>query len=248
MKPIMRYKAAWMVLVMGAMFSACDKKETFTFNTNNNFGITSQVQVYQATVNASRNYVYVDAFPITGVLLASGSVYPSGSGAIAAAIQPGVRAFLVQDTLRTSTQVPLSFATNLNPGSNYTIFLYDTINSPKQKTVLTNIEIPTDTTARIRFANFIYSNTAVPAVDIYSKRRNINLFTNVPTTEVTGFIPIPSAFNDTLIVRDAGTANQLAVLNGLNPTARRSYTLVFRGRYLSTTGTVARTLSSFINY
>lgn len=212
------------------------------------FSNSSLVQVYVATVNATRNYVYVDTRAITGATLGSGSLFPSGVATIGANIQPGVRAFLVRDTLPAATQVPLSFATNLNPGNRYTIFLYDTINAPKQKTIQTNIEIPADTTARVRFANFVYSATAVPAVDIFSKRRAVNLFTNVPTTEVTGFIAIPSAFNDTIIVRDAGTTNQLAVLNGLNPTQKRSYTLVFRGRYQSTSGTVARTLSSFINY
>ena len=66
-------------------------------------------------------------------------------------------------------------------------------------------------------------------------------------TGVTDFIPVPSAFTDTFYVRETGTTNQLAVLNGLTPTEKRSYTLVFRGRYETTSGTIARTLSSFIN-
>lgn len=242
------YKKGLVFLLTGLALAACTKRQTLTIPTTGDFGTTSMVQVYQATVNATRNYVYVDAFPITGATLASGSVFPSGNGTIAANIQPGVRAFLVRDTLAAATQVPLSFVTDLTPGSNYTIFLYDTINSPKQKTVQTNIVIPADTTARIRFANFVFSATQVPAVDIYSKRRNVNLFTNIPTTEVTNFIPVPSAFNDTFYVRETGTTNLLATLNGLNPTRKRSYTLVFRGRYQSTTGGVVRTLSSFVNY
>ena len=154
---------------------------------------------------------------------------------------------MIRDTLTATTQTPLSFAQNMDVGKNYTIFMYDTINAAKQKTVETKIVVPGDTTARLRFANFIFSKNAVPAVDIFSKRRNVNVFTNVAVTGVTDFIPVPSAFTDTFYVRETGTTNQLAVLNGLTPTEKRSYTLVFRGRYETTSGTIARTLSSFIN-
>jgi hypothetical protein len=213
------------------------------------FSNSSLIQVYLATVNASRNYVYVDAAPITGATMSSGSVFPSGTGAIASSIPSGLKAFLIRDTSSAATQVPLAFAENMQVGKSYTIFVYDSINAPKQKTVPTDISIPSDTTARLRFANFVYSSVAVPAVDIFSKRRNVNLFTNVQVTEVTSYLTVPSAFNDTFYVRESGTLNQLAALNGLNPTQKRSYTLVFRGRYQTagTTG-VARTLSSFLNY
>ena len=231
------------------IIQSCAKQEAkLVAQQQKNFSNSSLVQVYVATVNASRNYIYVDAAPITGATLSSGSVFPPGAAAIAASIPSGLRAFLVRDTLAAATQMPLSFAENMQNGKFHTIFLYDTITTPKQKTVQTNIEIPSDTTARIRFANFVYSATAVPAVDIFSKRRNVNLFTNVQVTDVTSFIPIPSAYNDTFFVRETGTLNQLAALNGLNPTQKRSYTLVFRGRYQSTSGTVVRTLSSFANY
>lgn len=232
------------------IIQSCTKQQAkLVAQQQTDFSNSSIVQVYIATVNATRNYVYVDGAPITGATLSSGSLFPSGVATIGSNIQPGLRAFLVRDTSTaiTATQVPLSFAQNLQVGKIYTIFMYDTINSPLQKTTQTNIVVPTDTTARLRFANFVFSKTAVPAVDIFSKRRNINVFTNIQVTDVTDFIPVPSAFNDTFFVRETGTLNQLAVLNGLNPTQKRSYTLVFRGRYQSTTGTVARTLSSFIN-
>jgi hypothetical protein len=226
------------------IFQSCTKQSPkLKAAQQTDFSNSSVVQVYIATVNASGVNIFVDAAQINGSTLSSGGVFPtSGAGAIGANIQPGVKAFLA------TTQVPLSFAENMQTGKSYTIFLYDTITAPKQKTVQTNIEVPSDTTARIRFANFVYSTVAVPAVDIFSKRRNVNIFTNVPVTEVTGYIPVPSAFNDTFFVRETGTLNQLATQLILNPTQKRSYTLVFRGRYQNTTGTVARTLSSFINY
>jgi hypothetical protein len=229
------------------IFQSCTKQQAeLVAKQQTNFSNSNLVQVYFASVNASRNYVYVDGNLVTGSLLASGGLFPAAGPGFN--VPQGIKAFLVRDTLSATTQVPLSFTQNMLVGKKYTIFLYDTITSPKQKTVESNIVIPSDTSASIRFANFIFSQTAVPAVDIFSKRRNVNLFTNVQVTEVTSFIPIPTAFNDTFFVRETGTANQLAVLNGLNPTQKRSYTLVFRGRYQTTSGTVARTLSSFINY
>lgn len=206
------------------------------------------VQVYNGTLNSARNHIYVDGARVTGTPLAYAATFPATPSLFA--ITSGFRPFLIIDTLVTTTQLPMSFAENLQATANYTIFMYDTLTSPKQKIVQNNIIIPTDTTARIRFANFIFSRTAVPNVDIFSVKRNTNVFTNVAVTEVTNYIPHPSSSatsqNDTLYVRETGTMNLLATLNGFAPVRKRSYTLVFRGRY-QTTGTtgVARLLSSF---
>lgn len=202
------------------------------------------VQVYNGILNAARNAYTVDGAQVTGTPIAYAGAFPATPSNFA--ITAGFREFLVRDTLSTSTQVPLSFSQVLQPGNYYTVFLYDSLNNPKQKIVQNNIVIPTDTTARVRFANFIYTTVAVPNVDIFSLKRNANVFTNIPITGVTDYVPYASSLNDTLYVRETGTLNQLAALNGFNPTRLRSYTLVFRGRY-QTTGTtgVARLLSSF---
>jgi hypothetical protein len=228
------------------LIAACTKNTGEPARQNRDFSSSSLLQLYVATLNASRNYMYINSSPVTGATIATGGLFPSTG--YASDVPSGSTAFLVRDTLSTTTQLPLSFGESLQPGKNYTIFLYDTITTPKQKTVETNIVIPVDTAARLRFANFVFSRTAVPSVDIFSKRRGINIFTNVPVTDVTGFIRVPSSFNDTLIVRETGTLTQLAILNGINPTQKRSYTIVFRGRYTNTTGTAAMTLSSFANY
>lgn len=228
------------------MLPSCTKSFDEKVIQQRDFSNSSLIQVHMGTVSATRNYVYVNTKPITGAALSLGTVFPSIG--FAASIPGGLNAFLIKDTLSTSTQVPLSFAENMQVGKHYTVFMYDTINSPKQKTVETNIVVPDDTTARIRFANFVFSKTAVPAVDIFSKVKNTNVFTNINPTEVTDFIPYASAIRDTFLVRETGTTNQLAVLNGLTPQEKRSYTLIFRGRYQTTSGTIARNLSSFINY
>ena len=206
------------------------------------------VQVYNGNLTSARNYVYVDGNAVTGAALAYGATFPSTPSLFA--VTSGFRAFLIRDTSSTIlVQPPMSFAESFESGKNYTIFMYDSVTTPKQKTVRNDIIFPADTTARIRFANFIFTKTAVPNVDLFSVKRNANVFTNVPITDVTGYIPHPSSSrtveNDTLFVRETGTLNLLATLNGFVPVRKRSYTLIFRGRYQSTSGTVVRTLSSF---
>ena len=117
-------------------------------------------------------------------------------------------------------------------GKSYTVFSYDTVNAAKQKTVVTPIVIPADTTCRLRFANFIYNPNAIPAVDVFSFNRNTNLFTNVAVTDVTSFVPYPSALlTDTLYIRPTGntTTNLVKYVLTGGLTQKRSYTLVYRG-------------------
>lgn len=239
--------AGYLSIALLLTMYSCSKVKKETFELQSDLSKVSQIQVFMAMVNASRNYVYVDAYPITGALMSTGSVFPSGTGTYASAITTGVRAFVVRDTLSATTQIPLSFAENMMPGKNYTIFVYDTITTPKQKTVLTDIVIPSDTTARIRFANFIYNPVAVPAIDIFSFNRNANIFTNVAVTDVTGFIPYPSGLTsptnpDTLYVRETGTLINILKVP-LTLTQKRSYTLVYRGSHRGT-----RLTSLFTNY
>lgn len=215
---------------------SCTKNPDSKIIYNTDFSNKSLVRVFVATVNANRNYVYVDGQQVTGALLTSGSMFPA-AGIYAAAINPGVKAFLVRDTLSTTTQVPLSFAANMKTSTNYTIFLYDTISSPKQKTVETKYVTPADTSCRLRFANFIYNPADVPAIDIFSFSRNTNIFTNVPVTGVTEFIPYASNFGpDTLYIRETGSSVSIikVPIGTTTLDRKRSYTLVYRGSHRGT--------------
>jgi hypothetical protein len=250
-------------LTAGAILSSCEKSFDDKTPGQTNFQNSAIAQVYVATVNASRNYLYMDGNQVTGSLMGSGSLFPSGANGFS--VNSGLHSLLIRDTATATTQVPYSFSQNFAGGNRYTIFVYDTITAPKQKTVVTNIVIPSDTSSRIRFANFVHSNNALPAVDLFSTRNNRNLFTNVSVTDVTDFVPIPSGLTDTLYVRLTGTGtnlmnitpptplpgNVLVSIGGiLTPTAKRSYTIVFRGSYATilTNAAQVRTLSAFINY
>ncbi len=251
MRKIKNYGAALTVMVTMMFLFACSKKTDNKFAVETNFNNTSLIQVFIATVNATRNHLYVDNNQLTGATMGTGSLFPSA--AYASSVSPGLRAFLVRDTLSATTQVPLSFAENMQVGKSYTIFLYDTITTPKQKTVPTNIIIPADTSCRIRFANFIYNPVAVPAIDIFSYRKNVNIATNLAVTDVTNFIAYPSGLAappglttpltpDTLYIRETGSTVNI-IKFPVTLTLKRSYTLVYRGSHRGT-----RTATLFTNY
>jgi hypothetical protein len=80
--------------------------------------------------------------------------------------------------------------------------------------------------------------------------------TNLLPTQFTDFMPYASSYtsgvplNDTLIVFENGTTNRLDTLLNFSPTRKRSYTLIFRGRWRTNEAGGAanpRTLSSFAN-
>lgn len=244
MKSMKQYFPAIIALGISAgLLTACTK--TFDEKTPGAYGFAdaSNVQLYVATVGAARNYIYVDGKPQNGAAISSGTAFPATGYGFRVPV--GSRAFLLRDTLTATTQTPLSFANIIAANKNYTIFSFDTITAVKQKTVETTITVPSDTTCRVRFANFAYSPIQMANVDLYSFKRASNVITNIAPTDVTGFFPFASALNDTLQVRETGTTNVLAQLNGFLPTQKRSYTLVFRGSYR---GPTARFLSSFVNY
>lgn len=225
---------------------ACKKDMTLFHTEQQDLSKKALVKVYSATLGATRNYVYFDNLPVTGAGLAYGGLFPSVS--FYAAIDAGTKNVEIKDTLITTKQTPAKFSSKFEAGKYYTIFTYDTLTATKQIAVEDKLVVPADTTARIRFANLIYSRTTIPAVDVYSVKRQANVFTNIPVAGVTDFIPYASDISDTLFVRAAGTSTNLTQLNALLPREKRSYTVVFRGVYQLTTGTLARTLTSFTNY
>lgn len=242
----MNLKYSGLILLAGVLVLGACKKEFNKVITDNTDPDKSYFRLYNAALSTTRNYVYVNNVQVTGAAVAYAGLFPSTG--YYTAVVPGGNQILIKDTLVTSTQNPISFSAVFEKGKRYTVFTYDTLATVKYKMVFDDIVVPTDTTSRVRFANMIFSSVSIPNVDIYSTRRASNVFSNIPSTGVTPFIPYASQ-NDTLYVRATGTTTNLATLSNFFPTAQRSYTVIFRGRY-QTTGTtgVARTLTSFSNY
>ena len=229
---------------ISCIYFSCTKTTPHVASTDSNFSNSTMVQVFDATVKSTRNYIYVDGVPVSGAAVAAGGVFPAT--AFAFKVNGGLRSFLIKDTSASSIQLPLAFAENMQVGRSYTIFTYDTITSPKQATILNNIVVPTDTTSRLRFANFIYNTTAVPNVDVYSFRRGAStpVFSNVATTQVTDFIPYASGLTDTLYVYAAGTTSPLLVKSLVTSlTPQRSYSAAYNGSYK-----VTKTVTTFVTY
>ena len=221
-------------MAVSLLYIACSRETPHIAPAENNISSAGTVQVFNATVKAARNYVYVDNVPVSGIVFAYQGVFPAT--AYGFKLNPGSRSITIKDTLPATTQAPITFSQNIEAEKSYTIFTYDTVTSTKQVTVTNNVVVPTDTSSRLRFANFIYNTTAVPNVDVYSFRRpGSPVFSNVPTNQVTEFIPYASGLTDTLYVYAAGTTSPLLVKQ-LVPSlvATRSYTSIYNGSYRGT--------------
>jgi hypothetical protein len=251
-----KYISGLGILATIFLMVACTKKpvDKITKETTD-FGSSATLQLYNAVVESNRNYIYAGGVPLNGAALSLGSSFPAvgynasfPSSGYTFVLPAGLHSMQLRDTLAATTQAPLTFAENFQPNTNYTIFAYDTITSPKVKIIQTPIVIPADYSARVRFANFSYSSNAVPAVDIFSVKKNAIVATGLQKTDVTDFVTFTGQLNDTLIVRPTGTTTALAQLNGFFPGYKKSYTIVFRGRYNISGTTAGRTLSAFINY
>ncbi|MDQ2863620.1 MAG: DUF4397 domain-containing protein [Bacteroidota bacterium] len=230
--------------IISSMYLSCTKQTPQIAPLNSNLSTLASVQVFSATVKASRNYIYVDNITVSGAALSYGGVFPGT--AYAFTVNPGSRTFLIKDTLPATTQIPLTFSQTMEAGKSYTIFTYDTITSVKQLTVTNNIQIPTDTTARLRFANFAYSPSVLPPVDVYSFRKGTTtpVFSNIGSDQVTDFIPYISGSTDTLYVYATGTTSPLLAKSLVTSlTQTRSYTSVYSGSYVG-----KQTISTFATY
>ena len=247
MKSLMNIKSITIALASMIMLAACEKEYKSILTGETNLGNTAFVKFHNAIINSNRTYIYSDMVPLNGATIAYGGLFPSLSPSYTA-LAAGTRAIAIRDTLAPSTQYPISFNAPMTAGTFYTIFAYDSLNAPQYKVIQDNIQVFNDTAARVRFANFPFSTTAMPNVDIFSQKQQANIFTNISTAAVTDFISFRANISDTLYVRPTGTTNNLTQLNGLVATAKRNYTVIFRGSYRSTTGTAARTLTSFLSY
>lgn len=227
---------------------SCEKEFTPTTTENNELSGKAAIKYINMTVNSNRNYLFIDDKLVSGSASAYTNIYPSGSVSFITVPSTSSK-FMVMDTLATTTQVPVTINATLEPGQYYSLFTYDSINATKAKLVKDAIVIPTDTTARVRFANFAYSTAAMPNIDIYSHRLGANVATNLAVADVTSFIPFPAATLDTFQIRETGKTVNLVSLNGFSAITKRSYTVVFRGSWRLAAGTtLGRAVSTVLTY
>jgi hypothetical protein len=237
--------------------TACTKNEyKLTAKTTGDISGNSNIKFFNASLNTVKNFIYINKVPLitnnytplSGNPLSYGGFFPNNNSYWS--VEPGTSYLLIRDTGIVSSQVPLNFSENFEAGKYYTVFTYDTSTRVKYKVVEDKLDKTiNDTSSRIRVANMIFSSTIVPATnfDVWSKKLNANIATNVAPTGVTDFIPFSSRFADSLYLRLPGSTVNINATTPfvITPEIRRSYTIVVRG---SAVGGLAKTLSSYINY
>ncbi|MCF1715111.1 DUF4397 domain-containing protein [Flavihumibacter sp. RY-1] len=225
------------------------QREKFAPPVKENFELSDKafVRLYNGAVGTARNFLYLNENPLTGAAVGYGGLFPA-TGGFYSAIPAGQLNLNVKDTITGAVQPVVPVAGTFDAGKRYTIFTYDTATQAKQLTIEDRVEVPADTSARVRFVNIPFSRNAIPNVDVYSKRRGANVFSNISLNSATDFIPYEAAQTDTLYVRETGTTTNLATMNTFAPARKRSYTIVFRGAYGASSGATARTLTNFLTY
>ncbi|MCA6447910.1 MAG: DUF4397 domain-containing protein, partial [Chitinophagaceae bacterium] len=233
---------------------ACSKNFDGRAPENTNLATSSYVRFFVGSLGATRNFISIDNQQLNGTALSMGGVFP-GSGTITGfnLVSPGSRSISIVDSAATPAQTPLTVTQNFAAGQYYTVFTYDT--STAVKALVTNdvFTIPTDTTCNLRFVNIGFSSVAVPNLDVFSRARGAVVIANIPKLGVSPFVPHRTQSArylvvDTLDIRETGTTNIVASVPTFTFNPQRTYTVVFRGRYQSTTGAMSRGAAIIATY
>jgi hypothetical protein len=244
----MKMKLFSIIAVIG-LFTAC--KKDFDGRATESVGTENKafIRIVPGSVGALRNFATLDGALLNGTALSMGSVFPGASTVTAfATILPGARTIRVYDSSLVPAQTPVSISATFDAGKFYTVYTYDTSNAVKALIQNDVFTVPSDTTANVKFVNIIFSSSAVPNVDLYSRRKRANIATNIAPLAGSTYIPHISGLSDTLEVRATGTTTALTTFNGMTFNAKRTYNVVFRGRYQSTSGTMSRGITIMATY
>ncbi|TAG11824.1 MAG: DUF4397 domain-containing protein [Sphingobacteriia bacterium] len=244
----MKLKYLYLFIAVSA-FIACTKNFDGRTAEQTSLAKKSYIRFYAGSLAAARNFIEIDNMRLNGSPLSMGGVFPGTSTVTAfSVIDPGLKTIKIYDSLITTIQAPLSVSQNFEGGQYYTIYSHDTSNAVKALVTNDIFNIPTDTTASVKFVNIIYSSSVIPNIDLFSRRKGANIATNIPRLGSSAYIPHLTGVSDTLDIRATGTMTNLATLNAFTFNAKRVYTVVFRGRYESTTGTMTRNLNVIATY
>ena len=229
-------------LLTGVVLTGCKKNEQL--RTAENVGLTNKsfLKVYNATLSSTNVNVKVEGVLQSATIFTYAGLFPAST--TYSVVDPGTRSINIIDTNSTH-RINLTLSNNFELSKYYTLFMYDTITAPKGKIVVDDIVVPTDSVARLRFANFLHSSLA--NVDVFSKSKNATIFSNISPLTVTPFMDHPSKKTDTFYLRPVNTITNVATLI-FTPGEKRNYTLIARGRYGNTSGTLAQTLTLMTNY
>ena len=197
------------------------------------------------SLNKDSFNVYLGGNKFNGTVLSYNSFFP-GTANLYGSVQPGT--YLIRLSLNSSTNPDsvtfTSFSRTFVAGQYYTMLITDSLKSSRDSSqIFVNDTYTTPAIGyySMRFIHSVLNDTVGKTVDIYSTRRNNNIFTAIKPGTVTAFTSLAynPQLNDTLYVRRTGTVTNLAPLLTGSFSNQRVYTLCYRGD--DTTKTAAKT-------
>jgi hypothetical protein len=161
------------------------------------------------------------------------SIVPAGTATlygVQGRVAAGVPAPAPGDTIFTKNQA-------WEAGKNYTVFLTDTLPNPGVLAVEDKLAAPREGYYQLRFANMVAWPDDIQ--EVFSKRENKVIFSNVGYKKVTDFIELKvPTISDTLTVTKVSGSSPMPysyVILGFTGLQKRAYTVYTKGKNLGTT-------------
>ncbi len=261
MKKILSY----IILLTGGMlvFSACKKesniKAEYTSAEESAFVRVIHASPFFRTVfNAPDSInLFVNNAKVNSGMITYAGVFPaSGSNFGYFAVQPGlvnVR-LSVAGVVNPDSIALTTFSKVIQKGQYYSIILTDNIKSANDSAKIFIPDVynkPSNGNYSIRFIHAVLNDTVGKNIDIFSARRNANIYNNIAPGQIVNFSSFPynSQVADTFYVRRAGTLQNLAITTSSVGFFgnQRAYTFIYRGNADLTSGTKVRALVPYLH-
>ena len=246
------------------MFISCKKQADIVAA----FG-TTEDQAFVRVIHASPSFrqvfnapdsfnIFVNNVKVNGPLITYAGLFPASNSTAFGyiAVPQGLVnvKLTVAGTVNTDS-IPLTlFSKIFTKGQYYSIIVTDNFKSTtdSSKIILQdNYTKPSNGNYSIRFVHAVLNDTAGLAIDVFSARRNANIFNAIKPGQIVNFqtFPYNSQVSDTFYVRRAGTLQNLAVSIATPGFLgnQRVYTFIYRGNGDLTTGTKARVLAPYLH-
>lgn len=251
------------VLALSLVILACEKKKEIVapWDVAGSDGNFAHLRIVHAAPNfrnltgqADSINVFVNGTKINGTRLTFGGAFPAINPTTYAAVPYGNVQLKVSvgGVVNLDSVAVTTINTSFNRGERYSFIVTDSLLSATRDSsrILVRDSFPTPLNGRtwLRFVNTLVDTAADKRIDVWSARRNNNLFANVLPGSVGAFTNQPFInFPDTLIVRRAGTTTELARLQNITFANQRVYTIFLRGDVKVASGVKAKTLTWYAN-
>lgn len=213
---------------------------------------------FRQVFNAPDSFnIFVNNAKVNGPLITYAGLFPTTSTAFGyiAVPQGLVNIKLTVAGAVNPDSIPLTLFTKIfTKGQYYSIIVTDNFKSAtdSSKIILQDTYTkPGNGNYSIRFVHAVLNDTAGLNIDVFSARRNANIFNAIKPGQIVNFqtFPYNSQVSDTFYVRRAGTLQNLAASIATPGFLgnQRVYTFIYRGNGDLTTGTKARVLVPYLH-